>query len=297
MAQIPIRRPAWKEVLASEKVLQLPAAHDALTARLIELAGFKAYQIGGFAVCGARFADPDVDLQLFEEKHGAARDIIAASSLPVLVDADDGYGDAKNVTRTVRAYEALGVSALFIEDQKAPKRCGHMSGKEVVPAETMADKVAAAAEARSRADALFLIARTDALEPHGMDEALRRCQMYIKAGADAIYVEGPSDKKQLEQIGKSFKDVPKAMDILEGGGETPWFDPKELRDLGFSMILYPTTVLFRATYAIQQALKNLYKGKEMEKGEAVDMKEFEKIVDIALWAKVESRFARSREQG
>lgn len=95
MAQIPIKRPVWKQVLESEKLLQLPAAHDALTARLIELAGFKAYQIGGFALCGSRFADPDVDLQLFEEKHGGVRDIVAASSLPVLVDADDGYGDAK----------------------------------------------------------------------------------------------------------------------------------------------------------------------------------------------------------
>lgn len=171
-----------------------------------------------------------------------------------------------------------------------------MSGKEVIPMEAMKDKVAAAVEARSSSEALFLIARTDALEPHGMDEALRRCEAYIKAGADAIYVEGPSDKKQLKQIGESFKNVPKVMDILEGGGETPWFDPDELRELGFSMILYPTTVLFRATYAIQQALKNLYKGKPMDQSQAVKMKEFEKIVDIDFWSKIESRFSRSRDQ-
>ena len=296
MAQIPVKMPTWKEVLKSEPILQLPAAHDALTARLIEQAGFKAYQVGGFALCGARFCDPDVDLQQFEEKHGGVRDIIAASALPVLVDADDGYGDAKNVTRTVRAYEALGVSALFIEDQKAPKRCGHMSGKAVVPADTMAEKVAAAAEARRDRDALFLIARTDSLEGHGMDEALKRCELYVRNGADAVYVEGPRDRKQLEQIGKSCKGVPKVMDILEGGGETPWFAPDELAELGFSMILYPTTVLFRVTYTIQQALKNLYKGKPMEKGEAVDMKEFEKIVDIAFWSQIEKRYHKSREQ-
>lgn len=290
MAQTPVKRPTWKEVLAREKLLQLPAAHDALTARLIEQAGFPAYQIGGFALCGARFGDPDLDLEQYAEKRAGVRDIIAASPLPVLVDADDGYGDVKNVTRTVRGYESLGVSALFIEDQTAPKRCGHMAGKEVVPAEMHADRIRAAAAARSHPDALFLVARTDALEARGIEEALRRCELYIKAGADAIYVEGPGNRKQLEQIGQSFKGVPKAMDILEGGGETPWYPPSELKEIGFSMILYPTTVLFRMTYAIQQALKDLRAGRKMDEGEAVNMRQFEQIVDMPYWSSVESKF-------
>src|SRR5437762_916671 len=131
------RKPTWKELVSAHAPLPLPAAHDALTAKLIERAGFHAYQIGGFALVGARHALPDVDLTRFAEQSAGVRDILAACDLPVLVDADDGYGDAKNVTHTVRSYEAMGVSAIFIEDQVSPKRCGHMSGKAVVPIEIM----------------------------------------------------------------------------------------------------------------------------------------------------------------
>src|ERR1044071_8039425 len=137
MKQIAVRRPTWEDVLKEHAPLVLPAAHDALTARIIERAGFKAYQIGGFAVAGAMHAVPDLDLEHFGEKSAVARKILNASSLPVMVDADDGYGDAKNVTRTVREYETMGASAIFIEDQVAPKRCGHMAGKSVVAAAKM----------------------------------------------------------------------------------------------------------------------------------------------------------------
>jgi hypothetical protein len=149
MADDSTARPTWKKLLARGAPLVLPAAHDALTTRLIERAGFPTYQVGGFAATGARHGFPDIDLTRFGEEYAAVRDIIAACPLPVLVDADDGYGDAKNVTRTVRAYEALGASTIFIEDQKAPKRCGHMAGKTVVPPEEMESKVRAAA-ARTR---------------------------------------------------------------------------------------------------------------------------------------------------
>src|SRR5947207_3730859 len=145
----------------------LPSAADALTARLIERAGFPAYQIGGFALVGAMHAVPDIDLEHFGEKHIKAREIIKASKLPVLVDGDDGYGDVKNVTRTVRGYEEIGASALFIEDQKPPKRCGHMAGKEVIPADQMVEKIRAAIAARTQAD-FFILARTDAREPLGL---------------------------------------------------------------------------------------------------------------------------------
>src|SRR3954464_1716948 len=124
---------SWKTLVERHAPLQLPAAHDALTARLIKRAGFRAYQIGGFALTGARHGLPDVDLTRFGEQAAGVRDIMAACDLPVLVDADDGYGDAKNVTYTVSSYEAMGVSAIFIEDQMSPKRCGHMAGKDVIP--------------------------------------------------------------------------------------------------------------------------------------------------------------------
>src|SRR5437660_12897445 len=132
-------RPTWKALLAAHQPVQLPAAHDALTARLIEQAGFPAYQIGGFALAGARHGIPDIDLTRFAEQAAGVRDILAASHLPVLVDGDDGYGDVKNVTHTVQSYEAMGVSAIFLEDQVAPKRCGHVIGEKVIQAEAMVE--------------------------------------------------------------------------------------------------------------------------------------------------------------
>src|SRR5207248_357618 len=155
----------WKKVLRKHAPLVLPSAWDALTAKLIESAGFPAYQIGGFALDGTRFGFPDMDVTRLGEKSAAVHEIVRACPLPVLVDADDGYGDAKNVAHTIHVYDEMGVSAVFIEDQKAPKRCGHMAGKQVIPAKEMATKIRAAASSRSHPDNLFLLARTDAIEP------------------------------------------------------------------------------------------------------------------------------------
>ena len=290
MPDITVGRPSWRQLLKRKKFLQLPAAPDGLTARLIELAGFDAYQVGGFALDGARFALPDIDLTRFGEKSSAVREIIAASKLPVLVDCDDGYGDVKNVTHVVRIYEDMGVSAIFLEDQKPPKRCGHMAGKEVVPPEEMAEKIRAAVAARRDKDSLFIIARTDAVEPNGLKDALQRCELYLKAGADAIYVEAEHSEKQLRRVAREFKGVHKVAKILEGGGKTPWVSPQDLREMGYSIVLYPTTVLFQMTYAIQEALSHLRRGEPMDSSRAVSMKHFEQIVDLPHWAIVEGRF-------
>jgi methylisocitrate lyase len=290
MPDVRVERPSWRKLLKHEKLLQLPAAHDALTAKLIERAGFVAYQVGGFALDGARFAYPDIDLTRFGEKSGAVREIIAASALPVLVDADDGYGDVKNVTHMVRIYEDMGVSAIFIEDQKPPKRCGHMAGKEVSPPQEMAQKIRAAVSARRTKDSLFLIARTDAVDPNGLDDALRRGELYLKAGADALYVEAEHDEEQLERVAREFRGEWLVANMLEGGGKTPWVPPDRLRKMGYSMVLYPTTVLFQLTRAIEQALENLHAGRRMHPQRAVSMKQFEMIVDLPEWAVIESRF-------
>jgi 2-methylisocitrate lyase-like PEP mutase family enzyme len=290
MPKITVERPSWRKLLKREKLVQLPAAHDALTAKLIERAGFAAYQVGGFALDGARFAQPDIDLTRFGEKSNAVHEIIAASDLPVLVDADDGYGDVKNVTHTVRIYEEMGVSAIFIEDQKPPKRCGHMAGKEVAPPDQMAQKIRAAVSARDSKDSMFLIARTDAVEPNGLDDALRRGELYLKAGADALYVEAEHDEKQLARVAREFKGEWLVANILEGGGKTPWIPPARLREMGYSMVLYPTTVLFQLAHAIQQALAGLHDGRRMDPQRAVSMKEFEMIVDLPEWAVIETRF-------
>jgi len=160
-----------------------------------------------------------------------------------------------------------------------------MDNKKVVEADEMVGKIRAAAAARSQS--LFILARTDALAPEGIDSALRRGEKYLKAGADGVYVEGPETTEQLAKIGKTFKGVPLATSVLENGGKTPWLSPKEFGKLGFTMVLYPTTVLFRAAYAIDRAVRNLRQGKPIEKELAVDMGEFEEIVDLPYWQKLE----------
>jgi methylisocitrate lyase len=287
-------RIAWSDLLARERPLVLPAAHDALTAKLIERAGFPAYQVGGFAVAATRFGHPDVDLEHFGDKSQAVRDIIDACPLPVLVDGDDGYGDAKNVTRTFRGYEALGASAIFLEDQTSPKRCGHMAGKNVVPKETMIAKVKAAVAARLDRKT-FILARTDAIQPEGIENAIARAQAYLDAGADGAYVEGPRSVEELEKVGKALRGAPLATSVLERGGVTPWLPPRTFHDLGFAMILYPTTVLFRMAHATEQALASLKAGKPLSAAASFDMESFEELLELQKWAEIEKRFATGPE--
>ena len=286
-------KPTWKQLLERERPLLLPCAHDALSARLIERAGFAAYSIGGFPLVGARHALPDVGLAGFGEISAGVRDIIAASRLPVLVDCDDGYGDAKNVARTVGGYEAMGVAAIFIEDQRAPKRCGHMAGKDVIDADTMAVKLRAAAAARRNPDT-FIIARTDARAVHGLDEALRRAELYLKAGADGLFVEAPQTVDELARIGRAFADVPQIANMLEGG-RTPMLPPPELFRLGFAMVAYPTSLLFRVARTIERALAELKAGTLAIENEGVDFETFKEITGFARWAEAEQRSDATKE--
>jgi 2-methylisocitrate lyase-like PEP mutase family enzyme len=283
------RQRNWKRLLKQHKQLLLPSACDALTAKLVQQAGFPAYQIGGFALDGMRFGFPDMDVTRLGEKSAIVRDIVHASELPVLVDCDDGYGDEKSVVHTIHTYDDLGASAIFIEDQKSPKRCGHMSGKEVVEPRVMVNKLHAAQGARRNRENLFILARTDALAVNGLKDAMKRAEQYLKAGADSIYIEGPESIQQLRAIGKEFKGEPLAVTILENGGKTPWVSPDEMYAMGFNMILYPTTLLFRQTRTLIRALDDLKAGRPLPKQDAVTMMEFEKIVDIAYWKAIEEK--------
>jgi 2-methylisocitrate lyase-like PEP mutase family enzyme len=274
-------------LLARHGPLLLPCAHDALSARLIERAGFAAYSIGGFPLVGARHALPDIGLVGYGEMSAGVRDIMAASGLPVLVDADDGYGDAKNVARTVEGYEAIGVAAIFIEDQRAPKRCGHMAGKEIIEADVMAGKIRAAAAARRN---VFLIARTDARAVHGLDEALRRAELYLKSGADGLFIEAPQSIDELRRIGRAFAGVPQLANLLEGG-RTPMVAADELYRLGFAMVAYPTTLIFRIARTIEKALADMKRGTLAIEHEGVDFDTFKDITGLARWAEMEERAA------
>ncbi len=283
------QRTPWKKVLENYAPLVLPSAHDALTARLAERAGFRALQVGGFSLSATMSAAPDVDLEHFGEKSAVAQRVIHATQLPVLVDGDDGYGDAKNVTRTVQEYEALGAAAIFLEDQVAPKRCGHMAGKDVVPRKTMVQKLRAAVAARCNPE-FFILARTDAIGVNGLTDALRRAEAYLKAGVDGVYLEGARNRRELEIIGREFEGVPLALSLLEGGGKTPILQPAELHQMGFNMLLYPTTVLFRVVRAIDRALRELRDGKRLPPQESCDLEEFMDIVDLKRWRSIEAAY-------
>ena len=280
-------RKTWKEALAEEQPLLLPCAHDALSARLIERTGFSAYSIGGFALVGSRYAIPDIGLAAFGEISAGIRDIMAATRLPVLVDGDTGYGDVKNVAHTVEGYEAMGASAIFLEDQVAPKRCGHMAGKDVIPAAEMEAKIRAAAQSKMKPDT-FILARTDARDVHGLDEAFRRADRYLTAGADGIFIESPHDVGELELIGKKF-DVPQMANMLEGG-RTPILTPAELAELGFEIAIYGISLLMHSVHTMQGVLAKLARGDLSFIGQGVGFEEYKTIVGFDDWAKVEDRF-------
>jgi 2-methylisocitrate lyase-like PEP mutase family enzyme len=292
MSTAPSTRPTWKSLLKTEKPLLLPCAYDALSARLIERAGFAAYGIGGYQVVGSRYALPDIGLAAFSEISAGIRDIMLGSSLPVMVDCDTGYGDVKNVTHTIRGYEAMGVSAIFMEDQVSPKRCGHMAGKDVIDAGEMAAKLRAAAEARRSAD-FFIIARTDARAVHGLDEALRRGEMYLEAGADGLFIEAPETVAELEKVGRAFEGVPQLANMVEGGGQTPVLPPEELFRLGFNMVAYPTTLLFRVARTVEMALADLKAGTPHSTNNGVDFASFKDIVGFQEWARIEDQYKRA----
>lgn len=281
------QKPTWRELMAQQKPLVLPGAHDAFSARLIADAGFPAYFIGGFPLIGARFGLPDIGLVGLGELHQAISETMAASPLPVLVDADDGYGDVKNVVRTLRAYERLGASAIFFEDQVAPKRCGHMDGKVLVPVEMMEAKLRAAADAREDKE-FFIIARTDARDVEGLDAAFRRAERYLKAGADGLFIESPRSVEELQKIGGSFG-VPHLANMLEGG-VTPILSNAELGEMGFSMVIHGINLLMRSARVMKETLVMLREDALRPDVNAVSFEEYKRLVGFGDWAAIDNRF-------
>jgi 2-methylisocitrate lyase-like PEP mutase family enzyme len=277
----------FHELVKSERPLILAGAFDALSARLIKQAGFKAYFTGGFPTIGARWGLPDIGLVAYGEISSAVADIMAACDLPVMVDGDNGYGDAKNIVRVLHGYERMGVSAIMFEDQRAPKRCGHIAGKDVIPAEEMVAKIRAVSSEKMNRDT-FILARTDARDVLGLDEAFRRADQYLAAGADGIFIESPHDVKELEIIGRKF-DVPQMANMLEGG-KTPILSPSELADMGFEIAIYGISLMMHSVRTMQDLLAKLSKGDMSFVGKGVGFEEYKSIVGFEDWAKIEDRY-------
>jgi len=284
------RKPSIRQLAQSEVPLVLPGAHDALSALLIKEAGFKGFFIGGFQTAGARYGLPDIGLAQLGEFSAAFRDMINACDLPVLVDADNGYGDVKNCVHLLNTYERMGISAMFIEDQVSPKRCGHMAGKRIVPAEEMEAKLRAMAAERMDPET-FIVARTDARALHGMDEALRRAERYVRAGADGIFIESMLNE---DEIARAVREVPTAhvANMLEGG-ITPILKPSVLGQMGYKIALYGITLLLRVTKTMQLALADLKSDELKLVGSGTPFEEYTKIVGIERWRGIEQKFGQS----
>ena len=238
-------------------------------------------------MAGVRYGVPDIGLLGGREFLDAYRDILGVSPLPVLVDADNGYGDVKNVIYTVHQLEKIGVQALFFEDQVSPKRCGHIAGKSLVPVEDMEAKIRVAASERSNPDT-FIIARTDAREVDGMDEALRRAERYLRAGADGLFIEAPETVEEMALIGRTFK-APLLANMLEGG-RTPILKPFELKQLGFSIVIYGTSILMRYVKTIQETLADIQSGEMKLSGTGVTFSDYKRLVGMDDWTRIEEQY-------
>ena len=242
------RRAGLRALVAKKAGLVVPGAYDGVSARLVQAAGFPAVYMTGYGTAASRLGLPDLGFAGLGEMADHARNLAAILEVPLIADADTGYGNALSVRRTVQAYEAAGVAALHIEDQVAPKRCGHLSGHQVVPRGEFAGKIRAAVEARTDPDFL-VIARTDAISAVGLDEALRRGELAAKAGADVLFIEAPRTEAQVEQVARAF-DTPLLYNYAPGG-RSPLLPFARLRELGFAIILLPVDTLLVAVQAMR----------------------------------------------
>jgi 2-methylisocitrate lyase-like PEP mutase family enzyme len=269
-------------------ILVVPGAHDPLSARIAAQAGAKAIYMTGFGVAGAGFGVPDIGLvhagQMIERVRVIAGSV---APVPLIADGDNGHGGPLNVMRLVRAYEQAGAQSIQLEDQVSPKRCGHMDGKEVIPLTEAAAKIRAAAEARS-SKAFKIMARTDARATHDLDEALRRGEAFLKAGADILFIEAPRSEEELAKIAATFRGTPLLANLVEDG-KTPMLAPEALQEMGYKIALYPISALLAASAALEYAYAKLL-GADVRPRERATFARYNEIVGLANHLATAKRF-------
>ena len=285
-----------REAFAAERPLVTPLAHDALSARLVARAGFRAFAIGGSAMLAARYALPDIGLIGLADMADGIREIAAATPLPFLADGDDGYGDVKSVVRTVEVYERLGVGGILIEDQQREhKQQRADQARGVADAAVIEQKLRAAMAARSTADTM-IIGRTDALGVLGMDEALRRASRFIELGVDAVFVAGIKSMADYERVGRALRGALLSAAIFETPG-MPWPTPKEMGELGYGHVSYPGSLIFRITLSMSATLAQLRAHADGKSAMTPDPRagDARQVLDEALrlaeWQRIERDFA------
>jgi len=279
-----------RKLLKSKKPLVIPGVFDAIGAKIAQKAGFDAMFQTGYGTSATLFGMPDYGFIGPTETVENARRICRSVDVPVIVDADTGYGNALSVWKLVRELEAAGASGMFLEDQRWPKRCGHMKGKEVVRKEEYAEKLKAAIDARKNKD-FIIVSRTDARATEGLDKAIERGLYYKDIGADVIFVEAPKTVAEMKKIGQSIK-APLVANMIEGGA-TPISSASTLHKMGFKIILYPLSVLFANTFASLQILTELRKSGTTTKlnKKLVSFEQFNDIVELAKFRKLENRYS------
>ena len=283
-----------KSMLKSKKPLVIPGVYDALGAKIAQKVGFDAMFQTGYGTSATLFGMPDYGFIGATETIDNARRICRAASVPVIVDSDTGYGNALSVWKLVKELESAGASGIFLEDQKWPKRCGHMQGKDVISQEEYTEKLSAAIDARESKD-FIIVARTDARATKGLDEAIERGKQNKKTGADAVFVEAPRSINEMKKIGKEIN-APLVANMIEGGA-TPLSSAEALSKMGFNIVLYPLSVLYANTFATMNILQELKKtgNTSKYKQKVVNFDQFNDLVELPKFKKMEKKYEKSKK--
>lgn len=244
----------FRKLINGKGIMVSVGVYDALSAVIAQKVGFKAITVGGYGISASLLGKPDIGLVSMSEMVSQINYIANSTDLPIIADADNGYGNAINVMRTVREYEKIGVSAILLEDQDMPKKCGHMEGKKLISVEEHQKKIAAAIKARKDPD-LIIIARTDSRGVYGINDAIKRSKAYLEAGADMIFVEAPTSREELELIAKKI-DAPLVANMIEGG-KTPFYSAQELETMGYKLVFYTLGVFYSVAKTLLDFMSNL----------------------------------------
>jgi len=284
-----------KQAISERRALLVPGAANALTARIIEDLGFEAIYLTGAGLANTELGVPDIGLVTLTDLARATAAIAAATSLPLIVDADTGFGNAVNVAHTVRTLERAGAAAIQLEDQSFPKRCGHFAGKELIRGAEMVGKIKAAVDARHSRDCL-IVARTDARAVEGLEAAIIRAESYAVAGADATFVEAPESQAELAEIPRRLV-VPQVTNMVVGG-KTPFATREELAAMGFGLVLYANAALQASVLAMQEVLGALRRDGSLEavSNRLASFAERQRLVRKPEWDALETRFASPTER-
>jgi carboxyvinyl-carboxyphosphonate phosphorylmutase len=285
-----------RELLKRDEILVAPGAHDVLTARIIEKTGFEAVYMTGYGTSASLLGKPDVGLLSMTEMAQRASNMAEAVQVPVIADADTGFGNAVNVIRAVREYEKAGVACIQLEDQVAPKKCGHMLGREIISKEEMVGKIKAAVDARKDPDNILIMARTDARTNYGIDEALERGAAYEEAGADILFIESVESIDEMKKVTSSYK-APVLANMLEHG-RTPLLSAKRLQEIGYDIVIFCVASTYVTAKAVMDLMMTLKSEGTTENylDKMIAFEEFNKLIGLPDIRRLEQKYATGRNQ-